>query len=247
MKNKEDKKKDLEALRQDLQASRNLFVTGYEKLRVAQDFELRKTIRAAGGKYRVIKNNIAEKASEGTAAEELLKNLRGMTSLAYTTSDPVALAKALTAYAKTNPAFTFKAGLVEGRVIDVKAIGDLASMPPKEEIFAKLLFLINSPAQRLVSALGAVGRNVAVVLDQGCKENKFKADSSKLPSSSNCWKKSWAYRLRRRLRSWWPAADRRQRQRPQSRRRPNSLWFSPWSAPTRSTSSRRFAKSPAWA
>ena len=91
MKKKEDKIKDLEALRQDLQASRNLFVTGYEKLRVAQDFELRKVIRAAGGKYRVIKNNIAEKASEGTAAEDILKNLRGMTSLAYTTADPVAL------------------------------------------------------------------------------------------------------------------------------------------------------------
>jgi large subunit ribosomal protein L10 len=174
MKKKADKKKDLEALHQDLQASRNLFVTGYEKLRVAQDFELRKTIRAAGGKYRVIKNNIAERASEGTAAAELLKNLRGMTSLAYTSSDPVALAKALTAYAKANPAFTFKAGLVEGRVIDVKAIGDLANMPPKEEIFAKLLFLINSPAQRLASALGAVGRNLAVVLDQAAKENKFK-------------------------------------------------------------------------
>jgi large subunit ribosomal protein L10 len=176
MKKKEDKKKDLEALRQDLQASQNLFVTGYEKLRVSQDFELRKTIRAAGGKYRVIKNNVAEKASEGTAAEELLKNLRGMTSLAFTTSDPVALAKALTAYAKLNPAFTFKAGLVEGRVIDIKAIGDLASMPPKEEIFAKLLFLINSPAQRLATALGAVGRNIAVAIDQGCKENKFKAE-----------------------------------------------------------------------
>ena len=173
MKKKEDKKKDLEALRQDLQASRNLFVTGYEKLKVAQDFELRKTIRAAGGKYRVIKNNVAEKASEGTAAEDLLKGLRGMTSLAFTSGDPVALAKALTAYAKTNPAFTFKAGLVEGRVIDIKAIGDLASMPPKEEIFAKLLFLINSPAQRLVSTLGAVGRNVAVVLDQAAKEGKF--------------------------------------------------------------------------
>jgi large subunit ribosomal protein L10 len=174
MKKKADKKKDLEALHQDLQASRNLFVTGYEKLRVAQDFELRKTVRAAGGKYRVIKNNIAERASEGTAAAELLKNLRGMTSLAYTSSDPVALAKALTAYAKANPAFTFKAGLVEGRVIDVKAIGDLANMPPKEEIFAKLLFLINSPAQRLASALGAVGRNLAVVLDKAAKENKFK-------------------------------------------------------------------------
>jgi large subunit ribosomal protein L10 len=159
-----------------LQASNNLFVTGYEKLRVAQDFELRKTIRAAGGKYRVIKNNIAEIASEGTAAEALLKNLRGMTSLAFTTADPVALAKALTAYAKLNPAFTFKAGLVEGRVIDVKAIGDLASMPPKEQIFAKLLYLIDAPAQRLVTALGAVGRNLAVVVDQGVKENKFKEE-----------------------------------------------------------------------
>ncbi|HLY18717.1 MAG TPA: 50S ribosomal protein L10 [Bryobacteraceae bacterium] len=174
MKKKEDKQKDLEALRQDLQASRNLFVTGYEKLKVAQDFELRKTIRAAGGQYRVIKNNIAEKAAEGTAAEEVLKNLRGMTSLAYTTSDPVALAKALTAYAKINPSFTFKAGVVEGRVIDVKAIGDLASMPPKEAVFAKLLFLINAPAQRLVATLGAVGRNVAVVVDQAAKEGKFK-------------------------------------------------------------------------
>jgi len=174
MKKKEDKKKDLEALRQDLQASRNMFVTGYEKLRVDQDFELRKTIRAAGGKYRVIKNNIAELAAEGTAAQEVLKNLRGMTSLAYTTTDPVALAKALTAYAKTNPSFTFKAGLVEGRVIDVKAINELASMPPKEEIFAKLLYLINAPAQRLVTALGAVGRNLAVVVDQGVKENKFR-------------------------------------------------------------------------
>jgi large subunit ribosomal protein L10 len=87
----------------------------------------------------------------------------------------VALAKALTAYAKANPAFTFKAGIVEGRVIDVKAINDLASMPPKEQIFAKLLFLINAPAQRLVTAINAVGRNLAVVVDQGVKENKFQS------------------------------------------------------------------------
>jgi len=177
MKKKEDKQKDLEALRRDLQESKNLFVTGYEKLRVEQDFELRKTIRSAGGKYRVIKNNIAEKAAEGTPAEEVLKNLRGMTSMAYTTADPVALAKALTAYAKANPTFTFKAGLVEGRAIDVKMIGDLATMPSKEEILAKLLYLINAPAQRLASAIGAVGRNLAVVVDQGCKENKFKGEA----------------------------------------------------------------------
>jgi large subunit ribosomal protein L10 len=175
MKKREDKKKDVEALRKALQASKNLFVTGYEKLRVDQDFELRKTVRASGGKYRVVKNNLAEIASEGTPAEQVLKGLTGMTSLAYTSADPVALAKALTAYAKTNPTFTFKAGLVEGRVIDVKAISELASMPSKDEIFAKLLFLINAPAQRLAAVINTVGRNLAVVIDQGCKENKFKS------------------------------------------------------------------------
>src|ERR1041385_3732215 len=175
MKKKEDKKKDIDALRQDLEQSKNLFVTGYEKLRVDQDFELRKVVRRAGGKYRVVKNNVAAKASEGTAAQQVLGNLRGMTSLAYTSGDPVALAKALTAYAKANPAFTFKAGLVEGRAIDIKAINDLATMPPKEEIFAKLLFLINAPAQRLVTAMNAVGRNLAVVVDQAVQGEKFKA------------------------------------------------------------------------
>ncbi len=175
MKKKEDKQKDIESLRRDLEKTGNVFVTGYEKLKVSQDFELRKAVRSAGGNYRVVKNNIAAKAAEGTAAEAVLKDLRGMTSLAYTTSDPVALAKALTAYAKVNPTFTFKAGLVEGRAIDVKAIGELAIMPSREEILAKLLFLINAPAQRLAQVVNAVGRNLAVVVDQGCRENKFKA------------------------------------------------------------------------
>ena len=175
MKKKEDKRKDLDSLRNDLGQTRNLFVTGYEKLRVSQDYELRKTIRAAGGKYRVVKNNIAELASQGTPAADVLKGLRGMTSLAYTASDPVGLAKALTTYAKTNPAFTFKAGLVEGRAIDIKAINELANMPSKEEIFARLLYLINAPASRLAQVINAVGRNLAVVVDQGVKENKFGA------------------------------------------------------------------------
>ncbi len=102
-----------------------------------QDFELRKTVRGAGGNYKVIKNNLAEKASEGTPAEELMRNLAGMTSLAYTAKDPVALAKALTGYAKANPAFTFKAGMVEGRVIDVKSIQALATLPSREEILCE--------------------------------------------------------------------------------------------------------------
>jgi len=172
-KNRDDKQKDLEALRKELEQAKNLFITGYEKLKVSQDFELRKAVRGAGGHYKVIKNNIAAKASEGTPAEAVLSDLKGMCSLAYTSSDPVALAKALTTYAKANPAFVFRAGFVEGRAIDVKSITDLASMPSKEEILSKLLFLINAPAQRLVTAMNAVGRNLAVVIDQGCKENKF--------------------------------------------------------------------------
>lgn len=175
MKKKADKQKELESLRQDLGQARNLFVTGYEKLKVSQDYDLRKTVRAAGGKYRVVKNNLAELASAGTAAEAVLKGLRGMTSMVYTEGDPVALAKALTTYAKANPTFTFKAGLVEGRAIDIKSINDLANMPSREEILARLLFLINAPAQRLATVINAAGRNLAVVVDQGVKENKFSA------------------------------------------------------------------------
>src|SRR5437763_13807721 len=106
MKKKEDKQKDVASLRQDLGDVKDLFVTGYAKLRVDQDFELRKAIRGAGGKYRVIKNNLAALAGEGTPSETVLKDLKGMTSVAYTMQDPVALAKALTAYAKANPSFT---------------------------------------------------------------------------------------------------------------------------------------------
>jgi large subunit ribosomal protein L10 len=174
MKKKPEKQKDLEALREELKKSSNVFLTGYEKLTVGQDFELRKTVRGVGANYKVIKNRIAEKAGEGTASAELLKDLKGMCSLAYTSGDPVALAKALTAYAKANPSFTFRAGMVQGRVVDVKGINDLATLPSKEEIYAKLLWLIQAPAQRLVTVMNGVGRNLAVVVDQGVKENKFK-------------------------------------------------------------------------
>lgn len=173
MKKKADKKKDAEALRKEFLANPHLFVTGFEKLTVQQDLELRRTIRGAGGRYRVIKNNLAEKAAEGTPVEPPVKGLRGMSSLAYTRTDPVSLAKALTAYAKTNPSFTFKAGMVEGRAIEVSSIQDLASLPSREELLAKVLFLIQAPAQRLAVAINAVGRKVAVAIDQAVKENKF--------------------------------------------------------------------------
>jgi large subunit ribosomal protein L10 len=172
MKNRDEKKKDYEALRKALENANNVFVNGFEKMTVDQDYNLRKIVRGAGGSYQVVKNNIAEIASEGLPAAEVLKGLKGMTAIAIT-SDPVTLAKVLTAYAKTTPAFTFKAGMVEGRAIDIKAINELATLPSKEEIFSKLLYLIQAPAQRLVTAMNAVGRNLAVVVDQGVKENKF--------------------------------------------------------------------------
>jgi large subunit ribosomal protein L10 len=175
MKKRADKLKDAEALRKALSESQHIFLAGFQKMTVHQDFQLRKAVRAAGGNYRVIKNNLAQKASEGLDSSALFERLAGMTSMVYTSSDPVAVAKALTAYAKTNPSFTFKSGMVEGRVIDVKEIQDLSSLPSKDELYAKILWLINSPAQRLVTAINGVGRNLAVVVDQGVKENKFQA------------------------------------------------------------------------
>ncbi len=174
MKKKAEKQKDLEVLRAELLGAANVFLASFEKMKVGQDFELRKTVRGAGARYKVIKNTVAEKASEGTKSHDLLKALKGMSSIAYTSGDPVALAKALTAYAKANPSFTFKAGMVEGHVVDVSGIQALASLPAKEEIYAKLLYLIQAPAQGLVTAINGVGRNLAVVVDQGVKEGKFK-------------------------------------------------------------------------
>jgi large subunit ribosomal protein L10 len=149
-------------------------VATYSKLTVTQDFELRKALRPTGAKYRVVKNTLAERAGKGTKVEEALKNLVGVTSIAYTEGDPVALAKALAKYVKDNPEFSFKAGVVEGKLITVKEIESLATMPSKEELYSKLLFLLNAPSQRLVTAMSAVGRNLAVVVGQGVEQKKFK-------------------------------------------------------------------------
>jgi len=173
MKSKDQKKKDIADLHELLEKAPNIFLAAFEKLSVDQDFKLRRAVRDAGGRYRVVKNTLVENAAKETPSESSLSGLTGMNSLAYTEADPVALAKVLTDYAKENPTFTFKAGVVEGRVIDASGIQALAALPSKEEIFAKLLFLIQAPATSLVRALNGVGRNLAVVLDQGVKEKKF--------------------------------------------------------------------------
>jgi len=164
----------VEKLGKELRNVSSLIVTTYSKLTVAQDYELRKTLRSSGAKYLVVKNTLAERAAKGTKVEEVLKNLSGVTSIAYTSGDPVALAKALSKYAKDNPEFSFKSGVVEGRVISINQIQALATMPSKEEIYSKLLFLMNAPAQRLVTVMNAVGRDIAVVINQGVEKQKFK-------------------------------------------------------------------------
>ncbi len=171
---KAKKMEQVEQLGQELQKVSSMIVASYNKLTVAQDYELRKGLRGSGAKYRVVKNTLAERASKGTKVEGVLKGLTGVTSIAYTTGDPVALAKTLSKYAKDNPEFTFKAGVVEGRVISIKEIEALATMPSKEEIYSKLLFLLNAPAQRLVTTVNAVGRDLAVVIGQGVEKGKFK-------------------------------------------------------------------------
>jgi large subunit ribosomal protein L10 len=171
---KAKKTEQTEKLNAELKNVSNAVVATYSKLTVMQDYELRKTLRGVGAKYKVVKNTLAERAAKGTKVEEALKNLAGVTSIAYTTGDPVAMAKALTKYAKDTPEFTFKIGVVEGRVISIKEIEALATMPSKEELMSKLLFLMNAPAQRLVTAMNAVGRNLAVVVDQGVQPKKFK-------------------------------------------------------------------------
>jgi large subunit ribosomal protein L10 len=171
------KKEQVEKLSAELKNVSNAVVATYSKLTVAKDYELRKALRGAGAKYQVVKNTLAELAAKGSKIEDGLKNLTGVTSIAYTTGDPVAMAKALTKYAKDTPEFTFKVGVVEGRVISIKEIEALASMPSKEEIHAKLLFLISSPAQRLVTVMNAVGRDVAVVIGQGVEKGKFAGDA----------------------------------------------------------------------
>jgi large subunit ribosomal protein L10 len=168
------KTQQVEKLSKDLSNVSHMVVATYTRLTVAQDYELRKALRGVGAKYQVVKNTLAERAAKGTKVEGALKDLAGVTSIAYTTGDPVAMAKALTKVAKDAPEFTFKVGVVEGRVISVKEIESLATMPSKEELMSKLLFLINAPAQRLATAINAVPRNLAVVIDQAVQQKKFK-------------------------------------------------------------------------
>ena len=162
------------SLAAELEGSTTAIVGSFSKLTVAQDFALRKAVRAVGGRYRVVKNKLVARASKGTQIEQALQGLKGVSSVAYTSGDPVALAKAVSTWVNENAEFfTFKLGIVDGKLLTVADIKALATLPGKEELFSKLLFLINSPAQRLATVINATGRDLAVVVNQGVEKGKF--------------------------------------------------------------------------
>ena len=173
MKKKSEKVEQADKLRTQLATVSTVILSTFQGITVEQDTKLRRSIEAAGGHYEVVKNTVAERAAAGTPAEGLLKGLKGTNSIAYTTLDPVALAKILTKVAKDVPAFKFRAGWVEGRVISIQEINQLALLPSKEELISKIMFMLNAPAQRLAATLAAVPRNLAVVTSQAVKANKF--------------------------------------------------------------------------
>ncbi len=173
MKKKSEKQQDLDNLKTELAKVSTVILTTFQGITVENDTKLRRAVQAAGGKYQVVKNTLAELAGAGTPAEGVLKNLKGTHSIAYTQTDPVALAKALTKIAKDVPAFQFKSGVVEGRVISISEIQQLANMPSKDELISKIMFLLNAPAQRIATALNALPRNLAVTVSEAVKANKF--------------------------------------------------------------------------
>jgi len=167
MKTKAQKQKDLDALTNQFQQAKAAMLVSFSKMTVAKDQELRRQLREAGVSYAVVKNTLARKAAAGTPLEPMAEQFKGVTAVALSTSDPVGLSKAIARFSKANPEiFSFKVGLVEGKVIELREVEAIASLPSREELLSKVLFLINCQAQRLVTVLQAVPRNLAVVLEQ---------------------------------------------------------------------------------
>ena len=167
MKTREQKQRDLEALARQFQTATTGMLIGFKKLTVAKDQELRRQLRDAGARYSVVKNTLARKAAEGTPFAQAADYFKGVTALALAEGDPVQLSKAISKFARENPeVFTFKAGVVEGRVVALRDVEAIATLPSKEELISKVMFLLNAQAQRLATVLSAVPRNLAIVVKQ---------------------------------------------------------------------------------
>jgi large subunit ribosomal protein L10 len=167
MKTRETKQNDLNALTASLAASKSAMVVSFKGVSVAKDQEFRNSIREAGAKYEVVKNTLARIAVKGTDFEQASEYFKGVTAIAWTENDPVVLSKAISKFMKDNAdAYSFKAGVVDGSLVDLTQLNVIANLPSKEELISKLLFVLNAQAQRLVTVINAVPRDLAVVIKQ---------------------------------------------------------------------------------
>ncbi len=167
MKTREQKQKDLEALTQQFQDATAAMLIGFNKLTVTKDQELRRQLEQVGARYMVVKNTLARRAVEGTQFAGATEHFKGVTAIATSATDGVTLSKAVSKFLKDNPeVFSFKVGVVEGKVVALEEVQAIASLPSKEVLISKIMFLVNCQAQRLVTVLSAVPRNLAIVIKQ---------------------------------------------------------------------------------
>lgn len=167
MKSRETKAKDLAALTESLAASKSAMVVSFTGLTVQKDQEFRSSLREAGARYEVVKNTLARIAVKGTQFEEISEHFKGVTAIAWTENDPVVLSKAISKFMKDNADhYSFKTGVVDGKVVDLTQLTTIANLPSKEELISKLLFVLNAQAQRIVTVINAVPRDLAIVIDQ---------------------------------------------------------------------------------
>lgn len=167
MKSRERKQADLNALAESLQNSKSAMIVSFNKLTVTKDQEFRNQLREVGANYQVVKNTIARLAVKGTAYEDASEHFKGVTGIVWTENDPVVLSKTISKFIKTNADFySLKAGIVDGRVVTLAQVEAIASLPSKEELISQLLFVLNAQAQRIVTVINAVPRDLAVVIKQ---------------------------------------------------------------------------------
>jgi large subunit ribosomal protein L10 len=170
MKNRTQKAEAISTFSEGIGQATNAFVLDFKGITVPQVTELRKQVRESGSEYVVIKNTLALIAVKDSPLKKLTGTFTGMTAIAYNTTDPVALAKVLTKFAKDVPSMQFKGALLAGQVVEANQIQSIASLPSREELLSKLLYLMQHPIRGLAVVLNGVIRNIAVVLDQIAKQ-----------------------------------------------------------------------------